>query len=47
MKEEITSVQRNSTWELLDFTEVKKAIGLKWIYKTKYYANGSVQRYKA
>ena len=27
--------------------EGKKAIGLKWVFRTKYHANGSIQKHKA
>ena len=46
-EEGITFIQRNSSWELVDLPKGKKTIGLKWNYKTKYHANGSVQRHKA
>ena len=42
MEEEIKSIQRNNTWDLVDLPEGKTPVGLKWIYKAKYNANGSV-----
>lgn len=46
MNEEITSIEKNNTWKLLDVLMHKKAIGVKWIYKLKHNADGLVQRYK-
>ncbi|GKV09408.1 hypothetical protein SLEP1_g20916 [Rubroshorea leprosula] len=47
MKEEIDSIEKNNTWELVDKPEGKTPIGVKWVYRVKYKANGSVQKYKA
>ena len=47
MIEKIKAIERNGTWEMTDLPEGKTAIGLKWVFKTKYYANGSVQKNKA
>ncbi|KAL0433079.1 UNVERIFIED_CONTAM: Retrovirus-related Pol polyprotein from transposon TNT 1-94 [Sesamum latifolium] len=35
MVEEIGSLQKNHTWELVQLLEGKKAIGCKWVYKKK------------
>jgi hypothetical protein len=35
MDEEIDSIERNNTWDLVDLLEGKKSIGFKWVYKTK------------
>ncbi|GJU08199.1 retrovirus-related pol polyprotein from transposon TNT 1-94 [Tanacetum coccineum] len=47
MQEELRSIEKNQTWELSDLPEGKTPIGLKWIFKTKYFADGSIQKYKA
>ncbi|KAJ6999979.1 hypothetical protein NC653_010672 [Populus alba x Populus x berolinensis] len=47
MDEEIHAIDKNDTWKLTDLPENKKAIGVKWVYKTKKNAKGEVQRYKA
>lgn len=47
MKEEMMEIEKNGTWELRDLLEGKSAIGLKWIFKTKFHADGSIQKYKA
>ena len=40
-------LQTNNTWTLTDLPANKKAIGCRWVYKIKYHADGSVERYKA
>lgn len=45
MDSEITSIEKNSTWELVP--QGGKKIGVKWVYKTKYNEAGEVEKYKA
>ena len=47
MIEEMDAVEKNETWKLVNLADGKKFIGLKWVYHTKYNANGSVQKHKA
>ena len=47
MKDEIMAIQKYKTWELSDLPKGKETIGLKWIYKTKYHADGTIHRHKA
>ena len=47
MKFELDALERNGTWILVDLPENVKPIGNKWVYKVKYRADGSVERYKA
>ncbi|KAK0589362.1 hypothetical protein LWI29_013222 [Acer saccharum] len=47
MDDEIRSIEKNKTWELTNLPKSRKAIGVKWVYKTKRNAKGEVQRYKA
>jgi hypothetical protein len=35
MNQEIDSIEKNKTWDLVDFPSHKKSIGVKWVYKTK------------
>ncbi|GAU38467.1 hypothetical protein TSUD_151900 [Trifolium subterraneum] len=44
---EIKSIEDNNTWELTSLPEGVKAIGVKWIYKTKYNEQGKIEKYKA
>lgn len=47
MMDEIKAVEKNDTWELVNLREGKNVIGLKWMYRTKYYPDGSIQKHKA
>ena len=47
MDEEMHTIEKNDTWKLTYLLENKKAIGVKWVYKTKKNSKGEVQRYKA
>eukprot|EP00253_Pinus_taeda_P024381 PITA_24381 len=47
MYEEIKSVNRNHTWDLVELPEGKTPIGCKWLYKTKINADGSIEKLKA
>ena len=47
MKEELKMIEKNQTWELVDRPQHKKAIGVKWIFRTKLNSDGSVNKYKA
>ena len=47
MKAELQALQTNNTWRLTLLPPHKTAIGCRWIYKIKYRADGSIERYKA
>ncbi|KAH9752394.1 retrovirus-related pol polyprotein from transposon RE1 [Citrus sinensis] len=47
MNDEMRSLQKNQTWELVDLPPGKKPVGCRWIYTIKYKADGSIERYKA
>ncbi|RVW83084.1 Retrovirus-related Pol polyprotein from transposon TNT 1-94 [Vitis vinifera] len=47
MKEEIVAIEKNETWELVELPEDKNVIGVKWVFRTKYLADGSIQKHKA
>ncbi|KAL0330833.1 UNVERIFIED_CONTAM: Retrovirus-related Pol polyprotein from transposon RE2 [Sesamum angustifolium] len=47
MEEEIKMIEKNNTWELADRPKDKEVIGVKWIYKMKLNADGSIQKHKA
>jgi len=47
MVEEYNSIVRNSAWEIVPRPEGKSVVGLRWIYKVKQAADGSVEKYKA
>ncbi|KAH9768805.1 hypothetical protein KPL71_011738 [Citrus sinensis] len=47
MNEELFMIEKNKTWELADRPQNRKVIGVKWVYKTKLNADGSINKYKA
>ena len=47
MHEEIRSIEKNDTREFVSLPKGHKAIGVKWVYKTKKNAKGEIERYKA
>ncbi|GJV99399.1 ribonuclease H-like domain, reverse transcriptase, RNA-dependent DNA polymerase [Tanacetum coccineum] len=47
MKVKLDSINRNNTWELTTLPKGHKAIGLKWVFKTKKDANGNIIKHKA
>lgn len=40
MRDETNAIERNKTWKLVDLPIGTEAIGLKWIYKSKFNSNG-------
>ncbi|WJZ91855.1 hypothetical protein VitviT2T_010895 [Vitis vinifera] len=47
MNEEMKSLQKNETWELVECPPGKKPVGCRWIYTVKYKTDGSIERFKA
>lgn len=47
MADEIESHKQNGTWEMCCLPPGRKAIFSKWVFKIKYTADGSVEKYKA
>ncbi|XP_039118746.1 uncharacterized mitochondrial protein AtMg00820-like [Dioscorea cayenensis subsp. rotundata] len=47
MSVEIDAIQKNNTWKLCELPVGNKAIGVKWIYKTKLKPNFEIDKYKA
>ena len=47
MQAEITALQQNQTWKLVNLPPGKTSIGCKWVYKVKHRSDGSIERYKA
>ena len=47
MKEEMRMIEKNKTWELVDPPTDREVIGVKWIFKTKFNQDGSIQKHKA
>lgn len=47
MNEEMKSLQKNGTWELVDLLVGKKPVGCMWIHTVKYKADGTIEHFKA
>lgn len=47
MEEELSSLEANETWELVDLPPDKNLVGCKWVYKVKIDASGKIKKYKA
>ena len=46
-KSEMKSLEKHSTWKLVNMPQVKKAVGCKWVFKIKRYPSGAVIKFKA
>ncbi|KAM7494627.1 hypothetical protein LguiB_029236 [Lonicera macranthoides] len=47
MREEISALNKNSTWDLVPKPKDAELVTCKWVYKLKMKANGTIDRYKA
>lgn len=47
MVEELQSIEKNQTWELVDLPDKKKKIDVKWVFKVKLNPDGQVFKHKA
>jgi len=47
MQEEISMIDKNYTWELVDRPPGKNIIGVKWIFRTKLNADSTINKHKA
>ncbi|KAL3537106.1 hypothetical protein ACH5RR_000472 [Cinchona calisaya] len=47
MKEEMSALQKNKIWEIVDKPKGKNIVDCKWIFTLKYKFDGSLERYKA
>ena len=47
MNEEMKSLQKNETWELVDRPLGKKPVGCRWVYTVKHKADGTIEHFKA
>lgn len=45
--EEIKSIEKINTWELVNLTERKETIDVKWTFKMKIYPEGTISKHKA
>ncbi|GJU33623.1 retrovirus-related pol polyprotein from transposon TNT 1-94 [Tanacetum coccineum] len=47
MDQEIQSIEKNETWQIVDLPEDVKCIGVKWVFKTKLNERREVKKHKA
>ena len=47
MEQEMTSLQENQVWDLVELPKGKKIIGSKWVFKDKIGTDESIERHKA
>ena len=47
INEEMKSLQKNSTWKVVELPEGKKPVGCRWVFTVKYKADGTIERFKA
>ena len=47
MKDEMNSMTFNGVWNLVELLDNAKAIGCKWVFKTKKDSLENIERYKA
>jgi len=47
MAEELTALKENKTWSVTPLPHGKHAVGSRWIFKTKFNSDGSIDRHKA
>ena len=45
--EEMATLKKNHTWDIVNKLEGKTPIGCKWVFAIKYKSDGSIDRYKA
>ena len=47
MKDELDSMKSNEVWDLVELPQGAKAVGCKWVYKTKRDSLCNIERYQA
>ncbi len=47
MDEEYSPLMKNHTWDICPLLKGRKMVQCRWMYRTKYVVDGSIDRYKA
>lgn len=47
MQDEFDALVKNNTWTLVPMSHDINVVGNKWVFRTKFHADGSLQKYKA
>ena len=47
MQAELSSIECNGTWSLVPRPSKRKVIGVRWVFKSKFHADGSLDKHKA
>ncbi|XP_050915539.1 uncharacterized mitochondrial protein AtMg00820-like [Lathyrus oleraceus] len=47
VKEKLESIEKNKTWELVDLSNRKKPIGVRWVFKVKTNPKGEIIKHKS
>ena len=47
INDEMDSIMSNHTWKLVDLPSGSKPIGCKWVFRMKYYTDGTLHTFKA
>lgn len=47
IQQEIQALEDNKTWKVCSLPTNKKVLGCKWVYKTEYHSDGTIEQFKA
>ncbi|CAN6695276.1 unnamed protein product [Malus baccata var. baccata] len=47
MAKELQALHENNTWTIVKLPKGKKVVGSRWVYKTKFHSDGTIERNKA
>ena len=47
MRDKLQALHDNKTWNVVKLPKGKKAVGSRWVYKTKFNTNGTIERHEA
>jgi len=47
MVDEMETLEKNNTWDLVSLPRGKKTVGCKWVFTIKHRADETIERYKA